>query len=56
MDQISNISTIIGAMLMYLRLNPLIANPTKWSTHTNNSSATADELVQYVRPFCGVGA
>ena len=38
--------------------NPLSANPTKTGqkTHSNNSSATADELLGYVWPFCGVGA
>ena len=35
--------------------NPLSPNPTKLS-NTLNSLATADELFEYVWPFCGVGA
>ena len=35
------------------QLNPLSANPTKWS-NKHNSSAVADELFECVWPFCGV--
>ena len=37
-------------------LNPLIANPINWSTHSNISSAFADELFECVWPFWGVSA
>ena len=30
--------------------------PQNGQTHSNNSSATADELLKSVLPFCGVGA
>ena len=36
-------------------LNPLSANPTKWSS-TLNRRQNADELFEYVWPFGGVGA
>ena len=35
-------------------LNPLNVNPRNGQTHSNNSSATADEFLS-VWPFCGVG-
>ena len=35
--------------------NPLSANQQNGQTHANNSSATADELFEYVWPFCRVG-
>ena len=42
-------------LFVSLSVNPLSANPTKWS-HSNNSPATANELFGCVWPFCGVGA
>ena len=42
--------------LYKIDLNPLSANPTKWSNTLNNSSAVADELFECVWPFCGVDA
>ena len=36
-------------------LNPLTANPQNGQTHSNNSTATADELFECVKPFSGVG-
>ena len=36
--------------------NPLSANPTKWSTHSNNLLPTAGELFECVWPLYGVGA
>ena len=41
--------------IMAAVVNPLSANPTKWS-NTLNLSADVDELFEYVWPFCGVGA
>ena len=38
-----------------IKVNPLSVNPTKWSTHSNNSSATADEIFECVTIF-GIGA
>ena len=37
-------------------LNPLSANPKKWSNKLNNSSVTADELFECVWPSHGGGA
>ena len=37
-------------------LNLLSANRTNGQTHSNNSSATANEFFEGVWPFCGVGA
>ena len=35
--------------------NPFkVPNPQNVQTHSNNSPATADELFEYVWPFCGV--
>ena len=34
----------IGQILGNNLIKPLSANPTKWSTHSNNLSAAADEL------------
>ena len=36
--------------------NPSNANPKNGQTYSNNSSAFADELFEFVSPFCGVGA
>ena len=37
-------------------INNLSVNFTKWSNTSNNLSAIADKLFEYVWPFCGVGA
>ena len=37
-------------------LNFSMLTPQNGLTHSNNSLATADELFECVRPFCGVGA
>ena len=36
-------------------INPLNANPTKWSNTLYNSPAVADELFECFWPFCGFG-
>ena len=36
-------------------VNPLSANPAKWSNHLKYSSAVAHKLFECVWPFCGVG-
>ena len=36
-------------------VNPLSANPAKWSNHLNNSLAVAHKLFECVWPFYGVG-
>ena len=38
----------IGQILGNNLIKPLSANPTKWSTHSNNLSAAADELFECV--------
>ena len=45
---------LVSADLCFL--NPLYANPTNLRTHSNNSSATADELFECIWPLCGVCA
>ena len=40
----------------YKLLTLLAATPQNGRTHSNNLSATADELFECVGPFCGVGA
>ena len=37
-------------------LSSLIPTQQSGQTHSNNSSAVADELFECVRPFCGVAA
>ena len=39
-----------------MKQNTKVSTPQNDQTHTNNSSATADELFECVWPFCGVGA
>ena len=40
--------SVFTFFLPVVSINPLSANPTKCSTHSNNSSAFADELFQCV--------
>ena len=35
-------------LVLSVRVNPLSANPTKWSNTLNNSSAVADELFECI--------
>ena len=37
-------------------VDPLVPTPQNGQAHSNNSLATADELVKHVWPFCGVSA
>ena len=37
-------------------VNPLSANPTKWSNTLKQFVGRSDELYECVWPFCGVGA
>ena len=46
----------IGENSHVSNINPVSANPTKWSKTFKNSSATAGKLFECVGPFCGVGA
>ena len=46
--EIANIDKLFTVSAVLVNLNPLSANPTKWSTHSNNSSAKADELFECV--------
>ena len=46
----NNVNRLILALIS---INPLSANPTKWS---NTLKQFVDELFECVRPFCGVGA
>ena len=45
---------IIFFVLLYLTLQA--TTPQNSQTHSNNSSAVANELFKCVGPFCGVGA
>ena len=42
-------------ILQHRWVNPLSANPAKWSDHLKYSSAVAHKLFECVWPFCGVG-
>ena len=44
-----------GAFVVKRKINLLVPTPQNSQTHSNKSSATAAELLECVRPFCGVG-
>ena len=46
--EIANIDKLFTVSTVLVNLNPVSANPTKWSTHSSNSSAKADELFECV--------
>ena len=46
----------MNAELVWNGLAPYAPTPQNGQTHSNNSSATADELLECVWWFCGVGA